>query len=197
MVIKASDAYKRQHKPLDESKTKYKQGYFNIPNQYLHKYVGDPTQIIYRSSLEYKWCLYCCKNPQILRWSSEPVAIPYYNPLKYFKAKNNTKKGQIFEKQNAIEKSRSNYYIDFWVEIQTNLGQIKKAFIEIKPYGQTIEPIHPGPNAKLKDIRAFNRAAEMYIMNVAKWKAAKQYCDSLNCDFLIVTEKTMKGLRLV
>lgn len=191
------DSYKRQHKPLNESKTKYKQGYFQIPENYTYKYVGDPTQIIYRSSLEYKWCLYCCKNPQILRWSSEPIAIPYFNPLKFYKAKINTKKNQIFEKELAIEKSKSNYYVDFWVEVKRDDGTIRKAFIEIKPHAQTIEPIHPGPDAKLKDIRAYNKAAETFIVNVAKWKAAKEYCDRLNCDFLIVTEKTLKGLRLV
>ena len=45
------------------------------------KYVGNPANIIYRSSWEKKFMFYCDTNPDILQWASEEMAIPYYNPI--------------------------------------------------------------------------------------------------------------------
>jgi hypothetical protein len=44
------------------------------------KYVGskDPT---YRSSWEYTFMLFCDNNPAIQQWASEPLQIPYRDPL--------------------------------------------------------------------------------------------------------------------
>ena len=48
---------------------------------YPDKYIGDPPSIIFRSSWEFRFCKYCDTNEKILKWSSEPLQIPYYNPL--------------------------------------------------------------------------------------------------------------------
>ena len=45
------------------------------------KYIGDIHNIIFRSSWEQRFCIYCDTNESILKWSSEPLKIPYYNPL--------------------------------------------------------------------------------------------------------------------
>ena len=186
--------YKNRQKPLDESKTRYKQGYFKLPPGTEHKYIGDPNQIIYRSSLEYKWCLYCSNNPNILRWSSEPLAIKYFNPIANIKA-TKKEKGDITNKGTW---KLSNYYVDFWIEIKRQDSDITdKIFIEIKPHAQTIQPTPPPQNAPLKAFRRYKREAETYIVNLEKWKAASTFAEQRGCKFNIITEKNLKNLRLL
>jgi len=57
----------------------YKSGKYEPKNP--EKYIGDVHNIIYRSSWELRFCIYCDNNDGIVKWSSEPVVIPYYNPL--------------------------------------------------------------------------------------------------------------------
>ena len=45
--------------------------------KHYNKYKGDPTKIVYRSLWERRFMKYCDDNPNILRWSSEEVIIPY------------------------------------------------------------------------------------------------------------------------
>ena len=45
--------------------------------KHYNKYKGDPTKIIYRSLWERRFMKYCDDNPNILKWSSEEVVIPY------------------------------------------------------------------------------------------------------------------------
>jgi len=53
-------------------------GTYQVKNP--EKYVGskDPT---YRSSWEYTFMLFCDNNPAIQQWASEPLQIPYRDPL--------------------------------------------------------------------------------------------------------------------
>jgi hypothetical protein len=53
-------------------------GTYKVKNP--EKYVGgrDPT---YRSSWEYTFMLFCDNNPAIQQWASEPLQIPYRDPL--------------------------------------------------------------------------------------------------------------------
>lgn len=57
---------------------KFSQGIYKIKN--AEKYVGNraPT---YRSSWEFTVMNFCDNNPAIQQWSSEPVKIPYRDPL--------------------------------------------------------------------------------------------------------------------
>ena len=41
------------------------------------KYIGDPTQIVYRSSYELKFMKWCDINASVKRWASEEIVIPY------------------------------------------------------------------------------------------------------------------------
>ena len=45
------------------------------------KYVGDPTNIIYRSLWALKFLKYCDTNENILEYASEELAIPYRSPI--------------------------------------------------------------------------------------------------------------------
>lgn len=184
------DDYKRRNKPhLNEEKTKYKQGYF-VP-KHPEKCVTKTN--IFRSSWEAKLMDWFDRNDTILRWGSEPIAIKYMDPvgnMKYCK-KNN------LDPTNPRNWKPSNYYTDFWCEMRQADGGVKKIFVEVKPYAQTIPPKPLDPNANLRQHKAFNKAAETYLTNTAKWKAALKFCKERGCDFMIVTEKTLTKLGLL
>ena len=57
---------------------KFAQQFYKVRN--VDKYVGgrDP---FYRSSWELKFMEFCDNNPSVQQWASEPVKIPYRDPL--------------------------------------------------------------------------------------------------------------------
>jgi len=138
---------------------KENRGMFNPKNP--EKYAGDPKRIVYRSSWEKKFCIYCDTNSDIIYWASEELAIPYINP---------------------IDRKRHRYYPDFI--IKTSKG--KRYMIEIKPFAQTKKP-----TPKIKKSKAFMRESLEYIKNVAKWQAADVYCNDNDLEFKIFTEKEL------
>jgi hypothetical protein len=79
------------------------------------KYTGDTSNIIMRSSWETKFAIWCDKNPQIIKWSSEETIVPYVSP---------------------IDGKTHRYFIDF--KIQT--ASKKTYLVEIKPMKQTLPP---------------------------------------------------------
>ena len=46
------------------------------------KYIGDASQIVYRSLWERKFMRYCDTTEKVIKWASEEIAIRYYNPAK-------------------------------------------------------------------------------------------------------------------
>jgi hypothetical protein len=57
---------------------KFAQSVYKIKNP--EKYVG--TKLPYcRSSWETTFCMFCDNNPSVQQWASEPVKIPYKDPL--------------------------------------------------------------------------------------------------------------------
>lgn len=97
------------------------------------KYVGDPSNIIMRSSWETKFAIWCDKNPQIIRWSSEETIIPYVSP---------------------VDGRTHRYFVDF--KIQTVNG--KTYLVEIKPFKQTLPP-----ESKRKTKRYLEEAATFLV----------------------------------
>ena len=55
------------------------QGKFKPKNP--SKYKGDPTNIVYRSSWELKLMMYLDTHPNVLKWGSEEIVIPYESPV--------------------------------------------------------------------------------------------------------------------
>lgn len=90
-------------------KSKYKQGYYNNPQKYF-----GPLPIIYRSSLEYKFIVQLELNPNVEKWSSENIQIPY--------TMRESKDGKFVD-------VRHTYNIDFTVLLKNG----NKYIIEIKP----------------------------------------------------------------
>ena len=76
------------------------------------KYYGDPTKITYRSLWERKCMLIFDDNPNILKWGSEEIAIPYMSP---------------------VDRKKHKYYPDFIIEMKNKFGKIETVMIEVKP----------------------------------------------------------------
>lgn len=49
----------------------------------------------------------------------------------------------------------------------------------------------------MKEHKKFNKDAETYLVNMAKWTAAKKYFEAKGAEFMVVTEKTLKQLGLL
>lgn len=111
---------------------KYSQGPFTPRNP--DKYVGK-GKIIYRSSWELSFMTFCDNNANILEWASEPIRIPYKNPIT---GKNTT------------------YVPDFLIRYKDRTGVVKTELIEIKPLDQT--HLKEGMNANQRATIALNYA---------------------------------------
>jgi hypothetical protein len=143
------------------------QNYFKPRNP--QKYIGDPNKIIYRSSWEARFCSWCDIHPNIKRWSSEPVAIPYVNP---------------------VTKKPARYFVDFFVMVEKN-GVELQYLIEIKPNSQINPPdkkLLEG-NQTLQKIKRYNWQLRTYIINKAKFEAAVEFAKARNMKFAICDEK--------
>lgn len=189
MAISLNDEYKKKHKPLKEGKSRYKQGYF-IP-EHPEKWVTQINE--YRSSWEYGFMRYADRTPQIIRVGSEPLAVTYLDPVANLE---HCHKNHL-DPNNPVNWKRRKYYVDMWIEIQTENEPNKKIFIEIKPYKETIQPAPLKPDAKMKEIQRYNREMKTYLTNQAKWKAAKAEFTKRGCEFQVWTEKELKKLNCI
>ena len=133
-----------------------------IPNN-PKKYVGNPSQVIYRSLWERKLMVYCDRNEKVIEWGSEEVIVPYRSPWD----------GRMHR-----------YFPDFYIKIKQGDGTHKKFIIEVKPKAQCKEPIKI-PKRKTK--RWYNEV-KTWGINQAKWKCAIDYCDNRGMEFKILTE---------
>lgn len=143
----------------------FKQGYYQPKNPnkcVLTEQSLDSKGNFYRSSWEKRAMMFFDIHPGIVKWSSEPFSIPYFNSVK-----------------NKV----SNYYIDFFVE--TSNG--KKFLVEVKPKKETIPPVYPKKKTP-KGIANYNTAILTYTVNLAKWEAAKKFCEEKGLEFMILTE---------
>ena len=129
------------------------------------KYKGDPTNIIYRSLWERHCMVYFDQNPNILKWCSEEVVIPYKSP---------------------IDGRWHRYFPDFLIQVRTKEGDIDTILIEVKPHKETKEP------AKRERItKNYLYEVQTFGINSAKWKAAEEYCADRKWKFMILTEKEL------
>ena len=131
------------------------------------KYLGDPSKITYRSLWERKCMLIFDDNPNVIRWASEEVCIPYMSP---------------------VDRKRHRYYPDFLVEIKNKKGEIETLLVEVKPYKQTQLPKKPKRVTK-----TFINEAKRYSINQAKWDAAREVCEKRGWEFKIMTEREIYG----
>jgi hypothetical protein len=130
------------------------------------KYIGDPTKIMCRSLWERRFCKYLDENKNILRWAFENIKIPYMSPMD----------------------NKPHFYIpDFMIEKLKSDKTVETMVVEIKPFKQTKKPILTEKVSK----RTFSKNMETYVINQAKWKSAKQFCDENKIQFIVITEKEL------
>jgi hypothetical protein len=79
------------------------------------KYAGDASKIVCRSLWERNVCNFCDEHPNILKWASEEIAIPYFSP---------------------VDKKIHNYFPDFLIQFKNTNG-IQTWMVEVKPKKQT------------------------------------------------------------
>jgi hypothetical protein len=160
----------KNNRPNRRARTR--QGYYKPLNPM--KYKGDPSKIIFRSSWEKMYMRYCDLSPSIVEWSSESIAIPYISPL------------------DPIERNKPRkYYVDFQVVEKQEDGTLKKFLVEVKPKKDYLEkPVLEGRKTP-KKIKNYKKAAETWIVNQAKFSAARQYAQMFNMEFKIVNEDTL------
>jgi len=139
-------AYKSKYKPEN-------------PN----KYIGNPNNIICRSSWERKMCKYLDLNENVIKWASEEFSIPYYS---------------------LVDNKWHKYYPDFLCEIKNKEGEIKTYVLEVKPLKQTKQPENKSGKKNLQEMARFS-------INKSKWEAAKKLCDENGWIFKLITEKEL------
>jgi hypothetical protein len=154
--------------------TKYTQGYYQLLNE--SKYISNPNQIIYRSSLELKFCKFLDESKKVIRWGSEVVSIPY----------------------KSFDNKMHTYHIDFYVEVENknNPNGMDRLLVEVKPHIESMNIINNTPPKKPKkstptSLRNWEYALKEFAKNKHKWSHAQEYARIKNYKFVVVTEKTI------
>lgn len=126
------------------------------------KYLGDPTNIIYRSRWELKFMMYLDSHPNVVQWGSEELVIPYRSP---------------------IDNRMHRYFPDFIVKKKNPNGMVETVVVEIKPKKETRPPeVINKPNKRyINEVMTWGK-------NSAKWKAATEFCKDRGWKFEILTE---------
>jgi hypothetical protein len=143
--------------------TAYKQGFFKP--RFPEKYIGDVSNIVYRSGWERRVMQYLDENTNIAKWSSEEIVIPYISP---------------------IDNRPHRYFVDFYVEAKARDGSTKKMILEVKPAAQTAPP-----EASKRRTKRYISEVMTYGVNQAKWNAAVDFCIDKGWEFKIITENEL------
>lgn len=133
--------------------------------KYPQKYRGDPTNIIYRSLWERNCMRYFDQNPNVLKWSSEEVIVPYKSP---------------------IDGRYHRYFPDFLIRVKNKEGKLETIMIEVKPSKETKEP---KPQKRLT--KKYLYEVKTWGINKRKWEAAIEFCKDRKWKFMIITEKEL------
>ena len=127
------------------------------------KYIGDPTNIIYRSRWELLLMRYLDNHPHVLQWGSEEIIVPYKSP---------------------IDGRYHRYFPDFLVKRINKSGSKETILIEVKPEYQTMPP-----EKKSRVTKRYLTEVQTWGVNQAKWKAAEEFCKDRGWKWQIMTEK--------
>lgn len=143
----------------------YNQGLYSLVN--VSKYVGNPTDIKYRSSWELAFCRYLDLNERVLKWACEQPIITYSDL-----------RGQVHR-----------YYPDFMYTLMKNddPNDFKKVIVEIKPSTELFPPKRP-LNETAKALQNYEYAVRTHIKNKLKFSAACDYAEKHGMEFVIITE---------
>jgi hypothetical protein len=107
--------------------------------------------------------IWCDTNPNVIKYASEELVIPYYSP---------------------VDQRHRRYFVDFVIMVKTRTGEIKKYAVEIKPKAQCIPPVQ-----KNKKTKRYLTELATYTTNQAKWAAAEEFCSKRGMEFMVLTEQ--------
>lgn len=147
---------------------RFHQGFYKA--KFPQKYIGKEVPI-YRSGIELKFFKFCDDNPNVLKWSSEPFPIPYFD---------------------VVSNKWRKYYIDNYVEIKEG-AVTKKYLIEIKDIKETRKPA--AKKGKRKASLLFEESR--YATNMCKWTAASQFCKDNKFEFLLLGHSQKEGFQSI
>lgn len=139
---------------------RYYQGLYKVKNP--EKYIGDPTNVIYRSSWELKFMNWCDNTNSVIKWQSEETVVPY---------------------RCATDDKWHRYFLDFRIQVKNKDSVLKTYLVEIKPDAQTKPPKYPGRQTK-----RYLTESMTFMKNQSKWDAAKRYAMDRGWEFIILTE---------
>ena len=127
-----------------------------------NKYLGDPTNIWYRSLWERRVMVHLDENPNVTEWANEEIIIPYLSP---------------------VDNHWHRYFPDFFVRVRNKTGVSEAMILEVKPKSQSVPP-----QKKSKITRRYINEVMTWGVNEAKWKAANSYCNERGWKFRVITE---------
>lgn len=73
------------------------------------------------------------------------------------------------------------YFIDLYLEFVTG----DKFLVEVKSYQETVKP--------QKKCKNYTEQIQTYLINISKWKSAKEFAEKRGMKFIILTEKELRG----
>lgn len=135
-------------------------GRFNPKNP--NKYLGDPSNIFWRSLWERRVMTHLDENPNVVNWASEEVVIPYLSP---------------------VDNKPHRYFPDFLIKSKNKQGILETIVMEVKPKSQSLPP-----KQQQRVSKKYITEVMTYGINQAKWKAASEFCKDRNWKFVVVTE---------
>lgn len=115
-------------------------------------------RIIFRSSWERKFMEMCDSHPNIIQWASEHPDTK----IPYF---------------NPLKNKHTIYVPDFFVVYKDSSGKKRVELVEVKPAAETY----------LKEAKSKRHKLALAV-NVAKWKAAQEWCARKGIKFRVITE---------
>ena len=146
---------------------KYTNGKYKL--KHPSKYIGDPDNIIFRSSWELRFCKYCDENDKIIKWSSEPISIDFWNPL---------------------DKKTHRYHPDFYIKVRKEDNSEEDWILEIKPQNQYKKELEPKLTGRItpKKLKEYNDKKTVWIINRCKFEAATRFAESIGYRFGAIDE---------
>lgn len=141
-------------------------GRYTIKNP--DKYIGDPSNVIYRSLWEKHVMRWCDNSPHVRKWVSEEVVIPY-----------------LCETDNRMHR----YFMDFFIQYSND----RNVLVEVKPLKETQRPVG-GRGRSRKQVLSEGLT---YIKNQSKWKAAREYALNRGWHFEVWTEKELTAMGIL
>lgn len=142
---------------------KFSQGVFHPKN--MHKFIGNKSPT-YRSSWEHRVMIWLDESPAVISWASEPIKIPYLNPM------NPKQNGQL-----------NSYIPDFLIKYVDKQGRQHTELIEIKPLKETMMESARSKKDKIA-----------LAVNINKWQQAEAWCKQRGIVFRVLTEADIFGM---